>query len=80
VKAKPNQLKAQWSKRHKDIVYVWGDDVSKGDSRLLHNTINVVVNLGGKSLQEELIARGYDITTLKFSIQKHRPLIQVLTC
>jgi hypothetical protein len=68
--AKPKQLKAQWSKRQDDIVYSWGEGVSKADSHLLHGALTITMKWGDKSFQEELEARGYDIKTLKFSIYK----------
>jgi len=66
-----------------DLVYEWGEGCRKADGALLHartacerQVPNVVVKPGElpwtwePSFVEELIARGYDITTIKFSIKK----------
>lgn len=65
-----------------DVVYAWqGDSSMKRDTRLLHYTIGSQrPNLWAKplfskmepSLLEELDQRGYDLTTLKFSIMKKK--------
>jgi hypothetical protein len=83
VDAKPGELKIRYGtdgNGERDIVYAWGDGVPKGDSWLLHSffgwarTRPSMDSMDGyvtdPSLLEELNARGYDITTLKFSIQK----------
>lgn len=72
-----------------DLCYAWGEGVKHQDGNLLHwalsekrATTNWAAPLGSPrfmwttyedSLIEELIKRGYDITTLKFSIQKKKP-------
>lgn len=63
-----------------DICYNWGEGCHKADSHLLHHVINcermqLDLNAPGRysfgpSLVDELKSRGYDITTLKFSIRK----------
>lgn len=69
-----------------DMCFCWGDGCSKRDGNLLHYMLaskrqRVVYGEekdknGGspvvfdKSFLEELEARGYDLTTFKFSIQK----------
>ena len=72
MKAKPNQLKAQWSKSQKDIVFAWGEGIHKSDAHLLYAALNLKMKDGGTSLEEELLARGYDLTTLRFSVKKTR--------
>ena len=79
---KPGELKVQWGKlphENPDMVFCWGDGSSKHDSNLLHYFMASkrpdpqATPLYSKmipSLFEELEARGYDLTTLKFSIQK----------
>jgi hypothetical protein len=85
--AKPGELKAVWGRAERgdapDIVYAWGEGVNRADGRMLHNALSgerlrpTMKNLGGyevdKSFLEELENRGYDLTTLKFSIQKKTP-------
>lgn len=67
-----------------DLCYVWGDGCRSEDSRLLHNvfaTKRQRITFGDErdkkglvvfdpSFIDELKSRGYDIKTLKFSIQK----------
>ena len=73
MKAKPGQLKMGWSKREQDVMYAWGGDgADKSDASLLHAVLTVPLKYFDKTFQEELIERGYDITTVKFSIQKKR--------
>lgn len=75
-------LWAYWSKRERDIMFNWtgftydDDDniVRKGgtkrDGRVLHDFFSHVKGSLGTTFIEELEKRGYDITTLKFSISK----------
>lgn len=68
-----------------DLCYAWGEGCSSADSHLLHNVIatdraywdlekaqrrDSYPISHDPSLVKELERRGYDITTLKFSIQK----------
>lgn len=71
-----------------DIVYSWGDGVDSRDSRLLHYIFTGkrertvygderernggVTTVWDDSFIDELKARGYDITTIRFSIQKKK--------
>lgn len=78
-KAKPGQLKAQWGKVDgmDDLCYAHGDGVPRVDARLLHNALTAeryqaFDNTWSLSFCDELEARGYDLTTLKFSIEKKR--------
>jgi hypothetical protein len=82
--AKRGELKIVWGRPEPgetpDICYVWGDGVSRSDSRLLHTVLGCErfsPQLDGRyaalhSLFDELEERGYDLTTLKFSIQKKK--------
>ena len=76
-KAKPGELKAQWGKLPHDtpdMCYAWGEGVNRADARLLSNALggkNYLPGLGLEpSLIDELEKRGYDLTTLRFSVQK----------
>ena len=85
-KAKPGELKVQWGKLpddKPDICYVWGGEgASSHDGHLLHGMFSGFEHrkYGRIPAQHdgylaELEARGYDLTTLKFSIrQKKRPV------
>lgn len=71
--AKPGELKAQYGRvdGSLDIAYCWGGGGAQSpDGRILSNALEGAHIHGGKTLCEELIARGYDITTLRFSIQQ----------
>ena len=76
-KAKPGEIKIQYGRvrgeYYPDLCFVWGSGTSRSDARLLHNVIASeryrffdVSN----SLLDELEKRGYDLTTLNFSIFK----------
>lgn len=77
-KAKPGELKAQWGKSphdDPDLFCCWGEGTHSADSRLLLNVFGGKRFLPGSfdfddSFIDELKKRGYDITTIKFSIQK----------
>lgn len=83
-KLKDGELRVYWGKpsRHDnpDVVLAWQGDASmKRDTNLLHYHlcskhpdpfVQPIFSEMLPSLIEELQARGYDITTLKFSIQK----------
>lgn len=79
-KAKPGELKLVYRKlpdENPDICTVWGDGAGHNgaDSALLFNVFcNKRTRFDSKILDpsfvDELKERGYDITTIKFSIQK----------
>lgn len=57
-----------------DLLYEWGDGCSKADGALMHYAFGVehftIDRTWAPSLMKELHDRGYDLTTLKFSIKK----------
>lgn len=62
-----NKLIVRWSKKLKDFVIVWPR--SGADGRLACHAFFVRgFRVGDKSFYEELKSRGYDMTTMKFSI------------
>lgn len=72
-------LRIRWSKRENDVVYQYPG--RKADGHLLHHYIaSPRPRVGGAvdgvhfdpSLLEELEKRGYDLTTLSFSIKKKK--------
>lgn len=85
--AKQGELKVAYGKLDRwsdpDIIFCWGPGTSGRDSRLLHlffgterprtdySVIPPRITFD-KSMLQELEARGYDLTTLKFSIQKKK--------
>jgi hypothetical protein len=68
------KLRAAWSKRENDILYSYP---RRCDGALLHYHFDVLrdralegVRPEGRSLIEELVERGYDIKTLRFSVER----------
>lgn len=87
--AKPGELKAGYGREDRhcspSVVYVWGGQgAQKPDARILGAAFEdkrqgyafPSMTLEERpSLIEELEARGYDITTLRFSIRKKTPTL-----
>lgn len=78
-RTRDNTLRAQWSKRERDVSFGWpSGPQTKADGHLLHSVFGVerypppspLNRLPDPSLLKELERRGYDITTLCFSICK----------
>jgi hypothetical protein len=71
MKAKPGELKMGWNRRERDIGVAWGGDgASKADGNLMLGVFALLQCVTGKRLSDELAARGYDLTTLRFSIKQ----------
>ena len=74
--AKPGELLVKYGQEYGDhyLFYCWpGNDCGmKRDSKMLMAAFErtVIFTEDGRTLRQELEARGYDITTLKFSIMK----------
>lgn len=45
-----------------------GGGATKSDAHMLSHAFEAVRLLNGKTLREELVVRGFDITTMQFSI------------
>lgn len=76
-KPKDNYLQMSYGKikdnPNPDVIYNWGDGCSKSDSRLLFYIFNHLLSTEPNEMKtplEELENRGYDITTIEFSIKK----------
>lgn len=74
AKRDPDTLSMRWSKREKDLLINYP---SKPDGHLLHCRLNSPRFDGDyqpmlPSFVEELQARGYDITTLRFSVKRKK--------
>jgi hypothetical protein len=82
-KLKDGELRMYWGRlphENPDLVLAYqGDAMMKRDTNLLHHHLcsqhpdphkGPIFSVMNPSLIEELQARGYDITTLKFSIMK----------
>ena len=58
-----DKLRASWSKREKDIVLHWpGGSSTKADGHWLSSIFD-------QEFTDELLKRGYDPTTLRFSVE-----------
>lgn len=72
--AKPGELKIAYGKeRHDspDIFFCFGAGTSKRDTNMLmHFFYHAKLPENGRGLIDELTTRGFDVTTIKFSIQK----------
>ncbi len=70
--SKNDTLRVRYSKRHKDMMYHY--PTTAADGSLLHLAFSYAhhFTLGGLSLYKQLEARGYDLTTLKFSIKRKK--------
>lgn len=74
---KPGQLKVSYGKiphENPDVLYSHGGNgASRPDARLLSHFFEGITYLEGRSLRQELEHRGYDIKTMKFTIQVKKP-------
>ena len=74
--AKPGELLVKWGKEYgdEDLYYCFPDNESgmSRDSKMVMLAFerNVLFQEDGRTMRQELEARGYDIKTLKFSIMK----------
>lgn len=73
--AKPGELKACYGRAERgdtpDLCYVWGGGgAESADGRVLSQALEGAEVFDGKNLRQELEARGYDLTTLRFTIQQ----------
>lgn len=59
-------LTARWSKKERDILY---NSPDRPDGHLLHGALCTTF-MSKKDLVSELVARGYDITTLQFCVRR----------
>jgi hypothetical protein len=79
-RTKENTLSAKWSKKEKDVMFHYP---SKPDGHYLYGALSRPrYDYDGKptpSIIDELKSRGYDVTTLLFSICKNEPQKQTPT-
>jgi len=72
-RAKPNELKIAYGKYEGDLDLFYchgGKEAYKCDASLLRHFVEGVEYFEGRNLRQELEHRGYDITTMKFTIKK----------
>lgn len=89
-KLKDGELRMYWGRdphdRTPDVMIAWkGDGSMRADTRLLHYVLcserpdlfaQPLFSKMKPSLIDELESRGYDLTTLKFSISKKKPSVE----
>lgn len=73
--SRPGEVKVQHGKVANDLMMCWGDGTAKADAALLIRALTSpthrpIDNTWAPSLIDDLKDRGYDITTLKISIEK----------
>ncbi|MDB5716142.1 MAG: hypothetical protein JWO15_3539 [Sphingomonadales bacterium] len=70
------KLSVRWVKRENDIVYSYPN---KQDGSLINFVFGGLHHFGKpeKTLLNELMHRGYDVTTLKFSIERKQGFLEV---
>lgn len=68
AKHKPADLRVRWSRRERDLMFAY--EQHPPDGHLMYGAFCVTPVHGGRSLADELDARGYDLTTLRFQIRK----------
>jgi len=80
-KPKPGTIDMVWVENEHDMMYSWGDGC-RADARFIHYVFNSERmeqefpsgnTIREQSVCDELEKRGYDLTTLKFSIKKKMP-------
>lgn len=70
MSARPGELKARWSARERDVLFEWGaGGANKTDGSWLNSWFGHHKGFDATFLKE-LEARGYDLTTLKFSVRQ----------
>lgn len=72
-KAKPGELKIAYGQECGDLDLYYchgGAGADKRDSRMLSHFVEGVKGFDDRNLRQELEHRGYDVTTLKFTIQR----------
>jgi hypothetical protein len=75
--AKDGELLVKFGKEYgdEDLFYCYPDNECgmRRDSRVVMTAFERTPVFDGKTLRQELEARGYDITMLKFSVMKKQP-------
>lgn len=70
VKKPKGDLTVYWSPRQNDVMFENQEGIPASSRRLLYHAFSVVKVHGDKSLLDELEQRGFDLHTLRFSIDK----------
>lgn len=70
AKPRSGALKVWWCRRERDLRFSW--DRHRPDGHLLHGVFAYTPCFTGRTFWEELEARGFDITTLRFSIERKK--------
>lgn len=67
-------LTVYWSREQGDVIFDSTDGPHAVDGRrLLYHAFSVMELPGGKSLLDELESRGFDLTTIRFAIDRKKP-------
>lgn len=68
-------LTAFWNFKEDDIMFSWSKRPQ--DGHMIYSAFSYVKGLNSKTFVEELESRGYDLTTLKFSIKYKEKLDEI---
>ncbi len=74
-KAKPGELKVAYGKHEGDLDIFYchgGEGAARCDARMVASYFEGLKGAFERNMKTELMARGYDITTIKFSIQQKK--------
>lgn len=73
---KEGRISASWGyvkdEGLEDLYYTNGPGTSSSDAQLMHYFFDCVKTASGKNFVEELESRGYDLKTLKLTVEKVR--------
>ena len=77
---KDGELRIYWGKSETydapQVCYSWDDGCSRCDAGLMNDMLRRQFKCSGGSwdpcIQDELVRRGYDLSTIRFSIRKKR--------
>ena len=81
VRARSGEIVGAWGRagdvgrgETADLQYAWGGaGAAKSDARILCQALEELPLLSGQTLRQELAERGYDLTTLRFTIRMKDP-------
>ncbi len=75
----PGRIVVRWARASRgetpSLVYGFGDRDDKATSRVVMRALEEIEVFDGRSLAAELEARGYDLSTLRFSIARREDVL-----
>lgn len=77
MKRLKGDLTAYWSRSQNDVMFANEEGIPASSRRLLYHAFSVIKVHEDKSLLDELEQRGFDLRTLRFSIDQKKDSIQI---